>query len=403
MKKVALMHVISKEEVTFFNRFERSLMDKGLSVIYVTTSLYCFLLLRLKGKDVYISMKNKTSNNNYSLESYFNDKVGWLSKEKSNIAFFSMYELSNKLMSTYDVKVAFIPSGRLASHQGLTLACKELGVSTIFSGYGNFPGKTFFDKEGTDKNSTLYNNKNKLESSVFDEVAKLEFSNWKKAYLSKKLQKHVVSQAKNVTIKTYLSRLARIVFCKVENVMGVALDVDRSWRSVFEFSKVDYSHLSSPLPDKKFLFLPLQFSKDAQLILNYHGDVVSSMNQALDIAKEKDLALVIKPHPVDNSIDVYHSIKKFLEDNNASLSLDNTFKLIDMSELVVTVNSTVGLEAKIMNKDVTFLGESIYSDMRENHVYAYLFKYLVDIEYFSKTNITNSKLDEIFSICEVEL
>ncbi|SMY35967.1 capsular polysaccharide export protein, LipB/KpsS family [Photobacterium andalusiense] len=394
-----LIHVISKEEIDFYSRFKMAFQNKRLNTIYVTTSLFCYLLLKIRGDNVYISKKVKK--NVLNKTSFFNELVGWTTFEQSLASYNSMHFLTRKIISDNNIIAAFIPSGRLASHEGFVLACRENNIKTIFSGYGNFPNKTFFDSEGTDKASSLFLNISKLDSFNHDEK---KFESWKYSYIKQKMESHVVKQARKVTINTYISRFFRILFCKFESIFNIASDISRDFSSLTEFKSLDYQSISSPIPNCEYYFLPLQYSNDAQLILNYEGDIGTSLQDSLTLARAENKILVIKPHPVENSVAVYKLITEFVKSNHdVYLSLDNTFHLISESNKVVTVNSTAGLESKLLNKDVIFLGNSIYKNMTEERIAKYIQSYLLDIEYFELSSISIEDLDKIFRISGVEI
>ncbi|MFX6461669.1 hypothetical protein ABTG33_19100, partial [Acinetobacter baumannii] len=80
-----------------------------------------------------------------------------------------------------------------------------------------------------------------------------------------------------------------------------------------------------------------------------------------EVAKQKKMALVVKPHPAELDQRVIDEVSALREKLGFVMTNENTFKLINGAALVVTINSTVGLEAKLMKKDVVFLGETMYS------------------------------------------
>jgi len=75
----------------------------------------------------------------------------------------------------------------------------------------------------------------------------------------------------------------------------------------------------------------------------------------------------------------------------------NTFSLIDKSHLVITINSTVGLEALILEKNFEVLGRAFYKNFTQKHIEMYILNYLIDIDYFSNEDI---ELESIHTILE---
>ncbi|ELE5867252.1 TPA: hypothetical protein ACVU01_003477 [Vibrio cholerae] len=400
--RYALFHVISLEEIKFYFRFLEVLKnDYSLKPLFITTSLFCFFYLKLNNKEVYLTWRNKGSLSfSESIDEMFNQKVGWLDNKGAINCFSSTLNTCQMITERKNILVTFVPSGRLVSHQATIKHCRKLNIPIVFSGYGNFPNKTFFDPEGTDKASSLFRDKTRLDHIHVDLD---DFERWKFNYTKNKLKSHIVSQAKKVSLKTYISRCVRIIFCKLERLIGVCHDVDRGWNSLKELKSSDIGVLNnSAVIPEKFILFPLQYSLDAQIILNYDGDYEHAISQAISIARANSLPLVIKPHPVENSSIAINYVRHVINENDdVFLSNENTFKLIRDSEFVITVNSTVGLESKLMNKNVIFLGDSIYKEMDQIQCAKYIQSYLVDIDYFSKSKISSDNMVKIFEICEV--
>ena len=113
------------------------------------------------------------------------------------------------------------------------------------------------------------------------------------------------------------------------------------------------------LPDK-FIFVPFQVKFDSQILLN--SKQIKSMNslyQWLEFAEHKSdrpLKFVVKEHPSDphRYTELYH------KNPNIIFSNRDTKELIEKAEAVITVNSSVGLEAILLHKRVIVLGEACY-------------------------------------------
>ncbi len=67
---------------------------------------------------------------------------------------------------------------------------------------------------------------------------------------------------------------------------------------------------------------------------------------------------------------------------------ENTFTLIRKAKLVVTINSTVGLEAMLMGKEVVTLASSYYRDVKPDQLGSFVLSYLIDMDYFSDGEIS---------------
>ena len=116
------------------------------------------------------------------------------------------------------------------------------------------------------------------------------------------------------------------------------------------------------LPER-FVFVPFQVPHDTQIVC--HSPWVQSMEQLFDAVVDAvnalgdpSLKIVFKEHPTwpKNFPHLYD------KSDNALFCNDNDIRdLMNKAEAVITVNSTVGLEALQLGKKVITLGESCYN------------------------------------------
>jgi capsular polysaccharide export protein len=121
------------------------------------------------------------------------------------------------------------------------------------------------------------------------------------------------------------------------------------------------------LPER-FVFLPLQVHDDSQILLYspHFPDMPSVVRfcaegiEACNRRNAAQLRLVVKEHPSDHGridySDVFHSFPDVV-----FTKLMSTQILIEKSTAVITVNSTVGIEAMLRLKPVITLGDAFYA------------------------------------------
>lgn len=121
------------------------------------------------------------------------------------------------------------------------------------------------------------------------------------------------------------------------------------------------------LPPDRFVFLPLQVNKDSQLVLhsplfgNRLEDVMLATLAAVR-AVDPALRLVVKLHPKELP-QVHLAYRRFFAEHPeiTVVSTCPVAKLIEACAVVVTINSTVGFEALLLDKPVVTLGENFYT------------------------------------------
>jgi capsular polysaccharide export protein len=129
------------------------------------------------------------------------------------------------------------------------------------------------------------------------------------------------------------------------------------------FFKKDDKKYNKPkeFNSKRLIFFPLQVQLDTNII--YYSPF-KTMREAFIRIYEKfndeSTFFVVRPHPEEVE-DFKVNLPVY---NNIIISSDNSLEYwIDVSDVVVTINSTVGLEALLKNKKVVCIGESIYSGL----------------------------------------
>jgi len=116
-----------------------------------------------------------------------------------------------------------------------------------------------------------------------------------------------------------------------------------------------------PLPNK-FVFIPFQVKFDSQVLLNSpHIKTMTELyrwiESAVEQSTDKSLVFVIKEHPTDP----HKYTELYTKNPRIVFTSRDTQELIESSQAVVTVNSSVGLEAMLLNKRVIVLGAAFYA------------------------------------------
>lgn len=123
------------------------------------------------------------------------------------------------------------------------------------------------------------------------------------------------------------------------------------------------------LPDK-FIFLPFQVQDDTQVLL--YSPRIQSMRELVQCAvkgvkvynlnNHDDMWIVAKEHPSDFGRVDYSALKEeYKNDKIIFLRYYPTPDLIARSQGIITLNSTVGIEALLQHKPVITLGNSFYN------------------------------------------
>ncbi|MUG68377.1 hypothetical protein GNP94_20595 [Paenibacillus campinasensis] len=126
--------------------------------------------------------------------------------------------------------------------------------------------------------------------------------------------------------------------------------------------------------EEEYVFVPFQLQSDAQIIRN--SPYLSTMKELVAVTLKavlnyntrykKNLKIVYKPHPLqeaDGKSFNIEEIRELISSSAIAKLVENksTDELVKNSRVVITINSTVGIEALIHEKPVVTLGNTFYN------------------------------------------
>lgn len=387
MKEIGIYYIEDIERARFFERFG---FQKDVKILFITNNLTVYLYLKIKNQDKQVRLLKITSNINIisipDLTNTIENKLGYCNKYESKKLYCSVYDTLDSILKKYKIKFIFVWNGNKIGDLACKFFAKNHCIDILFFEISNIPGKIFIDECGTNKNSSLFLNPKKLDKLSYNDY---EYKNWKNNYIKIKKDKFILPQSKKKNkLLSLLSILIRYIgillqisvkdFCIYKSIEN--LNIFNEKKVLIQASTIDLKKFG------KFVFVPLQVESDTQIIINSKVNLIELIKTAADYAKSKNLKLIIKPHPAERSNKIFEYIKNLINDNVA-VANNNTFELIENAEIVITINSTVGLEALILEKPVIFLGDTFYSKLNEGRLRKYILNYLVNIDYFSNNEI----------------
>tara|TARA_B100000745_G_scaffold251318_1_gene173465 strand:- start:252 stop:1463 length:1212 start_codon:yes stop_codon:yes gene_type:complete len=274
-------------------------------------------------------------------------------------------------------------------------------AKTLFCEIANLPGKLFADSEGVNMRSSLFRTPDKV--MQYADVESFDFNAWSEEFTKSKLSpgSGEPPQAK-LSQKLSLFNFMDFVIVQLIGYRFFSYQAILNKLKISRLKKAFKKKLSktptpAELPKEEFVFFPMQVSSDTQIVLNSNYDNL----QALDYLVENfEGPFVIKPHPAEGDIGYIYDYLKKISRNDIYLVFDNTYRLIQQSKEVFVINSTVGFEAMLMNKKVTFIGETLYKSLKPEQIKYYVGAYLVNIDFFSHEPISNRDVQALYQRLE---
>ncbi|NRB56854.1 MAG: hypothetical protein HRU39_12885 [Salinicola sp.] len=380
MYSQVLINISNPEDYRFFKRVFAAPGASGCRVEFVANNLIMYVYLTLKRETVFMPRRGRgrtCRENNFSI------LTGRLTHAQADRVYSGFADFIEREQPRRQWDLYILPSGRLASQSALADHARANDIDVLYTGYGNIGNKTFADPQGTDMQSYLYEHVEVLDDYPVDLEA---FRRWKREYTAARMKRHVIGQARKLDFKTVFQKFVQVVGCRLEAILGYAGENAYGFDELRKLRKADEVVLDEMDWATPYLFFPMQVSTDAQIILNYRkNSVIDGLKDAIAMAREKGLRLVIKPHPAEINQAIPSILAGLRAEHDFLIVNENTFQLLDRAAEVVTINSTVGLEAKLLDKKVTFLGNTFYAHFSERRLAAYIDHYLVNEDYFQDT------------------
>ncbi|MBT0371549.1 hypothetical protein ISO36_14220 [Morganella morganii subsp. morganii] len=390
-----IIYIDCYERCNFFIRLANAGMTLGYTFIFLTDSITSYLHIRKHGFLCKI-IRKYNKNKRILTKKYIENSLDIINKRQT-LKYAVQYAESicdsiNKILKHLHISYFFIWNGSNTAGLAIKALAKKIKIKTIFFEISNLPNKLFVDIDGVNAQSFIYKNISILEKSP--NIPENIYELWKRQWWSYKLNPIPQSKIKGKFNKNYYidrlySLLPNKIFCNELKIKNKNKNKNKN--------KI-INNLVTNNKTIKYIFLPLQVSSDSQLKINSDFNNLDAINYAANISKSRNLDLVIKIHPAEYDNDELTEIIKLKNNLNFYISNENTNNLIKNSECVCVINSTVGLEAMILQKELYILGRAIYSRFTPEILKKYIFNWLINIDYFSNEEIDPNEFMRIINL-----
>jgi len=116
-------------------------------------------------------------------------------------------------------------------------------------------------------------------------------------------------------------------------------------------------------PDQRVVLFILQIESDSNVV--FYSPIYKTMPEIIRALRDalrdrSEVSLLVKPHPVDHNRRA--ELEPLADDRCRFAWNENLYALFAISDVVVCINSTAGLEARMQNLPVVVLGGAAYSE-----------------------------------------
>lgn len=391
--KSVLLLANSNLEYKFAIRLHKVLSHLGGICTVLTLKPSLYIKLKRKGITSFLIRKLKRDTTLPELNKLIRISNNLLSKEEIVTLYVSIFDQVQQMLDKNMIDIIFILNGQGLTSSPLSAVAKKNKFPRVYFELANIPGKLFVDPTGVNASSSLYENIDLLKDYKSSES---QYHEWKKNYNKYKSKNSIIPQVDKLYKKNNLLFILDYLSCKAM-ITPVSGDYTLVRKFYNKFRQNYYhSYSSNNIQNNRYFFLPLQVDNDTQLVFNSDVNNVDAIKISFDLATQKGLDLVVKPHPVSSNKKEIEEILSLQKKIDFTLTNKNTFDLLINAEEVVTINSSVGLDGLIFGKDVTFLGKSFYSNLNKEYLKNYILSYLVNIDYFGNEQIDIIELEKVF-------
>lgn len=383
------MHELVRSE-----RLRPALLRRGWTVIYVTHLLSAWLRARRAGVPCVLLRRSRKRR---CPEIPFENTPEFI---RGLVAAGSAREYQHAMWDALERADQLHTIAALAQWNGLGLGgcvatafARTRGMPTIFLELGNIEAKLFVDTEGVNARARIGRDTWLLDQYS---VSEAEIEAWREGLIQRRRRMAVAPQAAGIGRINLWYALDLFG----HHAMGVPRPMylsapARLLRKARLWAK---AKIPARRPEAPYLFLPLQVSKDSNLLVCSGYDNLAALSYAAKCAADRGLLLVVKPHPAEDDVRLNSAVARICADNGHLLTTFNTTELVLGATEVVTINSAVGMEAKLLGKPVTTLGESLYGAMDARQIAVLTMRRMVDFDPFSHGEASVEAADQILAI-----
>jgi capsular polysaccharide export protein len=264
----------------------------------------------------------------------------------------------------------------------------------------NIDGKLFIDPYGVNAQSKIASEPDILNKH---QISENEFENWRKEFLEKKRKSHIIPQS---------MKNQRFNHGAIIDLLGTIIGVPWTRTETFgaKFRRIVLHQGSAcdilleqqfDIKSTEYFFLPLQLSSDTNILLNSEVNNETAIRLSANQAKLHKNQLVVKIHPAELDVKFVKRVQTMQSQLGFIISKKNTFTLLEYANHVFTINSTAGIEARLLQRPLTIYGRSTYGKFTNEHLRNYILGWLINIDINGDAEIPPQKARELLNRCAI--
>ncbi|MBA9898874.1 capsular polysaccharide export protein, LipB/KpsS family [Burkholderia cepacia] len=305
----------------------------------------------------------------------------------------AIFHIASEVLRGLRVEQCVMWNGQQLVCRAVRQACTVYGVATRFIEISNLPGKLFVDSLGVNALSTISRNPEAIDRLPLPDEH--THARWLSAY--ERYKQMPLPQARTSFARKAMSAANYVLKVLSRGVGRRRLASVRARNGMPAPRQATYMPVDT-LAANRYVFLPLQVSGDTQIKLHSDVDNLEAIRHAFEFAANESADLFVKLHPAETDAAEIEAIVRLQETYHFEIVTSPTTDLLRHAYAVVTINSTVGLEAMLYGKRVVSLGRCFYKEFDRERLLKYIHSFLVDgIDYFDAARIPADAARRVFA------
>ncbi|ERJ39535.1 capsular biosynthesis protein [Burkholderia cepacia] len=305
----------------------------------------------------------------------------------------AIFHIASEVLRGLRVEQCVMWNGQQLVCRAVRQACTVYGVATRFIEISNLPGKLFVDSLGVNALSTISRNPEAIDRLPLPDEH--THARWLSAY--ERYKQMPLPQARTSFARKAMSAANYVLKVLSRGVGRRRLASVRARNGMPAPRQATYMPADT-LAANRYVFLPLQVSGDTQIKLHSDVDNLEAIRHAFEFAANESADLFVKLHPAETDAAEIEAIVRLQETYHFEIVTSPTTDLLRHAYAVVTINSTVGLEAMLYGKRVVSLGRCFYKEFDRERLLKYIHSFLVDgIDYFGAARIPADAARRVFA------
>jgi capsular polysaccharide export protein len=360
--QTVLIHVDGPGRAAFFGTLVSGLPpEAGLACNFVTESENAYQTLCEQGHTAYL-LQGKPRTADANIKSlYAQSLCGVLGNINLRVAAGYKAELD-------DVVVKLAPDVIWCWNgtKFIDRCLKASGLPFKVLEVANIPGHFVVEDSGVNAESSTFH-KLVENGAMVTAPENFDYEAWRASYVAGKEQQKTIPQASVAKTEAQdklrhllglLRTTPRFVMFQIDRVLGYALRKP--------LDRLIARHEAAPESGSKVMFFPQQVSSDSQLIFNADYNNISALKLLLN-EMSADTVLLSNLHPAEHRLSKKLTfLWMCLREKRLLPAAGGAWQHLKAADEVVTINSTVGLEAAILGKSCRFLGKSLFTRLNSD-------------------------------------